>query len=225
MIGDDDMNTNDMQFPPYPATIRCLNDAMRFAASRENFEIHKSVLYTPGEPEKDIYFVAMRGTNRSFDKNDILGIHTCLMAFLSKPNIYFDKVKKDMLAKIPKGSAVVMTGHSLGGMIAQQIVADKGMKENFDFLNLLNIGSPFVPLEGRECPFHRFADKADIVPWLGRSIKANLKTQKPVFKSNGYFGKIIAAHTDSYRESDSWRVYDPFGELNGGRVIVMTDIQ
>ena len=146
------------------------------------------------------------------------------MAFRAKKNIYFDKVKKDMLAAIPAGASVVMTGHSLGGMVAQQIVADKQMKETFEFLNLLNIGSPFVPLEGRECPLRRFADRADIVPWLGRSFKANLKTEKPVFKSNGYFGKIVKAHTDSYRESASWRVYDAFGELNGGRIIVMQDM-
>lgn len=218
------MNSDPSFFPPYPATLRCLNDVMRFAASRETFEIHPAVLHTPGEPAREIYFVAMRGTNRSFDKNDVLGIHTCLMAFLSKPNIYFDKVKADMLASIPAGASVAMVGHSLGGMIAQQIVADRQMKETFSFINLLNIGSPYVPLEGRECPFRRFADKADIVPWLGRSIKANLVTEKPVFQSNGYFGKIVGAHTDSYRESDSWRVYDAFGELNGGRVIVMTDI-
>ncbi len=215
------MMNDKMDFPPYPATLRSINDVMRFAASRENFEIHRAVLYSPGKAPEDVWFVALRGTNRSFDKTDILGINTCLMAFLSKPNIYFDLVKKTMLEKIPVGSKIAMAGHSLGGMIAQQITADPEMNGNYTFINLVNIGSPFVPLEGRICPLRRFADRADMVPWLGFSVRANLCTHKPVFKSNGYFGKIVKAHTDSYRESDSWRVYDAFGELNGGRIIVM----
>lgn len=217
------MQNETNEYPAYPASLQSLNDAMRFAASRENFEIHPALLYAPGQEKKNVFLVALRGTNRSFDKTDVLGLNTCLMAFLGKPNIYLDLVKKGMSAKIPTGSEVVMIGHSLGGMIAQMIVADEEMKAAYRFLNVLNIGSPYVPVKDRPCPLHRFADKADIVPWLGRSIKANLKTEKPVFKSNGYFGRIVAAHTDSYRNSPSWRPYDVFGELDGGRVLVFTD--
>lgn len=218
------MQNEPTSFPAYPASIRCLNDAMRFAASRETFEIHPALLYEPGREAQSVYFVALRGTDQSFDKTDVLGIHACLLAFCAKTNIYFELVKKTMLETIPAGEAVVLTGHSLGGMIAQQITADEELKKTYRFLNLLNIGSPYVPVKGRECPFRRFAERADIIPWLGFSIRANLVTEKPVFKYNGYLGKPVAAHTDAYRESDSWRPYDAFGILNGGRVLVLTDV-
>lgn len=208
-------------FPPYPDSLRTLNDAMRLAASRDSFEIHPAEIRSASGGSESVYYVTMRGTNRSFDKNDVLGINTCLMAFLAKPNIYYDAVKKAMLEKIPAGSTVVMTGHSLGGMITQQIAADREIKEKFRFHSVVNIGSPFVPVEGRSCPLRRFADRADMIPWLGFSVKANLVTEKPVFKSNGYFGKVVAAHTDSYRESATWKHYDPLGILGGGHIIVL----
>lgn len=219
------MANEEKSYPAYPATLRNVNEAMQFAASRETFEIHKAVLYAPGEDDKDVYLIALRGTDRSFDKTDVLGIHSCLMAFLSKPGIYFQTVKEEMLKVIPAGAYVVMIGHSLGGMIAQQIVADKELGDRCRFLNALNIGSPYVPVKSRACPLHRMAERADIVPWLGFSVRANLFKAKPVFKNDGYFGQIEKAHTDAYRNSASWNPYDVFGVLNGGRVLVMTDLE
>lgn len=214
---------NAVDFPAYPASLSSLNDAMSFASTRTTFEIHKALLYKNSSEPKEIYVVAMRGTDRSFDKTDVLGLHVVLKSGFSKSNIYFEEVKKAIIDTVPEGASIAFIGHSLGGMIAQQLGADKDINKKYTPLTVVGIGSPFVKTEGRVCPLHRFADKADLVPWLGRAFKANFKTAKPVFKSNGYFGKPILAHTDSYRLSDSWRVYDCFGELNGGHTIVFTD--
>jgi len=206
--------------PSYPEALNTLNDAMRFAASRDTFEIHKGTLYSGNGKSEEVYLVALRGTNQSFDKNDVLGIPVVMKAFFNKGNIYFDVVKKAILDTIPFGSSLILIGHSLGGMILQQISSDREIKARYTLLNLLNIGSPFVKVTGRECPFYRFADKADVIPWLGFSVKANLKTHKPVFKSNGYLGNPLGAHTDSYRQSESWMEYDCFGILRGGHTFV-----
>lgn len=213
-------NIESTSLPAYPQALVSFNDAMRFAASRESFEIKKTVLLENGKESGTVYLVALRGTDSSFDRNDVLGIPVVLKSSLSMNNIYYDIVRKTILETVPEGSSIVLIGHSLGGMIAQQIAADSDINSKFSLINLLTIGSPFVKVKGRSCPLRRFADKADIIPWLFRSLKANLITEKPVFKSNGYFGKPILAHTDSYRESDSWRVYDCFGVLNGGHVLV-----
>ena len=201
--------------------LETLNDSMRFASSRRIFEIVCAELDENGE-KREIYLAAMRGTNRSRDPRDPLSLNTCLQAFMGKPSNYLYAVKRAMLATIPQGAPVALAGHSLGGMIAQQLAADETVNANFDLLNALAIGSPFVPVKGRVCPLRRFADKADFIPWLGFSIKANLKSAKPVFESNGYFGKPVLAHTDSYRNAPAWTRYDPFGEPEGGRRLTLT---
>lgn len=207
-------------FPEYPNTLQTLNDAMRFTSTKETFGIDKALLYSKDAEAREVYVVSLRGTDQSWDKNDVLGIPVCLRSFLNLKNIYFEAVKKAIFDTVPNGSPLVLAGHSLGGMILQQISADREINEKYLILNLLTIGSPFVKVSGRICPFHRVADKADIIPWLGFSVKANLITHKPVFKNNGYFGNPLGAHTDSYRDSDSWREYDCFGIYKGGHTIV-----
>ena len=208
-------------FPDYPNALSTLNDAMRFTSTKETFEINKALLYSNDAKAREIYLVALRGTDQSWDKNDVLGIPVCLRSFLNLKNIYFEEVKKAIFDTVPCGSPLVLAGHSLGGMILEQISADKDINDNYLILNLLTIGSPYVKVKGRICPFHRVADKTDIIPWLGFSVAANLFTHKPVFKNNGYFGNPLGAHTDSYRDSESWREYDCFGIYKGGHVIVL----
>lgn len=218
------MSANEIKdCPVYPDALNTFNDAMRFAASRDSYEIKKSILRCQGEAEREIYLVALRGTDRSFDKTDVLSVPVCLRSFLAKDNIYLDAVKKGIFAEIPSGSTLVLIGHSLGGMIAQQVAADSEINAAYTVLHLFNIGSPYVPVKGRKCTFRRAAEKADLIPWLGISIRANLFTEKPVFVGNGYFGRPVAAHTDAYRDSESWSVYDCFGELYGKHSIVFCD--
>lgn len=207
------------QLPDYPDALHTLNDAMRFTESRTTFEINKAMLFTPGEEARDIYLVALRGTDESWDKNDVLGIPACLRAFLNLKNIYFNEVKDAIINTVPCGSSLVLVGHSFGGMVLQQISADKEINRKYILLNLLNIGSPFVRTFGRKCPLRRVADRADIFPWLGFSVVANIFTHRPVYKRNGYFGNIQGAHTDSYRTSEAWFDYDCFGIYKGGNVI------
>lgn len=207
--------------PVYPDALHTLNDAMHFAESRTSFEINKAALFTRGSEAQEVYLVALRGTNQSWDKNDVLSIPVCLKTFLNLNNIYFNEVKNAIINTVPRGSSLALVGHSLGGMILQQISADKEINEKYILLNLLNIGSPFVKTHGRTCPFRRFVEKTDLIPWLGFSVTANLFTHRPVFKSNGYFGNPLGAHTDAYRLSPSWLDYDCFGIYKGGNVLVL----
>ena len=208
--------------PDYPDALHTVNDAMRFAESITTFEINKAMLFTPGGGACEVYLVALRGTDKSWDKNDVLGIPACLRAFLNLKNIYFNEVKDAIINTVPCGYSLVLIGHSMGGMILQQIAADKEINEKYIVLNLLTIGSPFVRTFGRKCSFRRVADRADIFPWLGFSVVANIFTHRPVYKSNGYFGNIDGAHTDSYRLSGTWLDYDCFGVYRGGNVIVFS---
>ena len=196
------------------------NEAMTYAAASEPFRIEKAILYTYGKKQGDIYFLGMRGTDQSFDPNDLIGLPTCAKAALTLDNNYFRAVKSALLTEVPAGSDVVIVAHSLGGMVAQQLAADDEVKNHCNFLNILTIGSPFVPVHGRACPLRRIADVGDAVPlftpvgvltfFLGGGVKR---------ENGGYLGHFVLAHTDSYRYSQKWFKYDVFGNVNGGHTV------
>lgn len=197
-----------------------LNKAMCYAAASETFRIVNAVLYNYGKKQGDVYLLALRGTDQSFDPNDVLSLPTCVKASAGKPNNYYEAVKNEMLNSIPKDSDVVIIGHSLGGMVAQQIVADEDIKNHCNILNLLTIGSPFVMIKGRTCPLHRIADRFDAIAGLSPAGIGNIFLGGGlIYENGGYFGRPVLAHTDSYRYSQKWFKYDCFGVKNGGHTL------
>jgi hypothetical protein len=68
-------------------------------------------------------------------------------------------------AKIPKNSHIVMTGHSLGGMVPQDLAASKEFKERgYKVDAVITFGAPQTTPEQRETVYHRFANAGDPVP-------------------------------------------------------------
>lgn len=200
--------------------IKNINDAYTFVAGCAPYKICRAVLSSPDFPDMDVWLVALRGTNRSFDKTDPLGIPVCFKSFCASENIYFKLVKNAIKKEIPAGSNLVFTGHSLGGMICQQLGADKELKSAYNILNVLTFGSPYVVFRGKECPLHRMADRADVIPALfSLASVANMLMGNVKYESAGYFFNPLGAHCDSYEKSEVWRKYDCFGIENGGRVL------
>ncbi|MCR5698814.1 MAG: lipase family protein, partial [Treponemataceae bacterium] len=56
---------------------------------------------------------------------------------------------------LPQGSNLLITGHSLGGMIAQQAAAQDNVKNNYEVLNVVTYGSPLLANDTREGELHR----------------------------------------------------------------------
>ena len=69
---------------------------------------------------------------------------------------------------VPSDREIILTGISLGGMIAQQVMADEYVREHYKFKAIVCFGSPLVPpLNNRLDKVWRLCDSHDIVPKSG----------------------------------------------------------
>ncbi len=202
--------------------IRNINDAYSFVSGCDPYKIRRAVLTIPDSPDMNVWMIALRGTNGSMDKKDPLGMPVCFRSACAKENIYFDLVKNAMLKEIPAGDNILFIGHSLGGMVSQQLAADDELKSTYRVLNVLTFGSPYVISKGKKCPLHRLAERADIIPHTCSAVLfANCFLGNVKHESGGYYFNFLGAHCDSYEKSPVWRDYDCFGNKNGGRTLIL----
>lgn len=179
------------------------------------------------------------------------GIEEDLLSALEQSNDYlrnivkmFDAVDENGQPVIPEDKPVVVTGISLGGMVAQQLLAQKDIVKRFDIKEVICFGSPLLAPFSRREGTHivRFCDTMDIVPYLGRSTLIDLIRQegfgknplryvkaldrKEAIVKEGGYKSPISAHALSYIEGECWNGYDVLGIYGGNNQIVMEeDIQ
>lgn len=202
-------------------TIANVNDAMNFIVKHENvITVRKASLYTAEKYVGKVYLIALRGSDFTWNKEDLNRTQNCLKSGFSFNTDYLEAVKNEAISKIPEGSFVVLIGHSLGGMIAQQFSADKEMKSRYNIINTLTMGSPFVITGKREGDLHRMADSGDAVPYLSPVLVANAFLGNYTYECCGYFGNPGEAHVDSYLYAEEWVEYDCFGVKNGTSKLV-----
>lgn len=197
-----------------------INEAYTFISDCAPYKIRKAVLSVPGCEDTGVWVIGLRGTNGSMDKTDPLSLPVCIRSGCSRENIFFSLVKEAIKKEIPAGEKIIYIGHSLGGMVCQQLGADEELKSTYKTLNVLTLGSPYVLFRGSKCPLHRMAEKADIIPFVcslaafGNHFMGNV-----TYESGGYYFNFLGAHCESYEKSEVWRKYDCFGIENGGRYL------
>lgn len=177
---------------------------------------------------KDIYLIALCGTE--LIEGQATGILQDLyVGFQREDNPYTKNVVKAIKEEIPQGSNLMITGHSLGGMVAQMVAANKEVKANYNVLHTLTFGSPVIKPNEREGIVRRLGDKSDFVPYL--SVTNDLGRQ--IFGLNredgGYKTELLwgfkqgwNAHEESYIREDVWGQYDATG-LKYGKATVKLD--
>lgn len=171
---------------------------------------------------KDVYLVCLSGTDTDA-KNQTTGWWTDLLVGFERDNKYTKNAVNVIESNIPKGSNIILAGHSLGGMVAQTLAADKTIKKDYNVLNTVTFGSPLIDGMHREGDIERLGDKHDIVPYLSKSTLT-----RPIWQvaglnreDGGYGRHIIDAHCQSYQRDDVWGAYDPAGDKNGGRTLTV----
>jgi hypothetical protein len=173
---------------------------------------------------KDVYVVCLSGTDMDA-KNQTTGWWTDLLSGFEFDNQYVKNIKKVMSENIPAGSNVIVSGHSLGGMVAQQVVSDKTLKNNYNFLNTVTFGSPLINGFKREGTVQRLGDTSDIVPYLSVSTFLNIFWQTlGLNKEDGGYSVMdfnFHAHNESYNRTDVWGAYDVTGVKKGSKTLTL----
>ena len=181
--------------------------------------ITKGVLTTKSwfrTTKKDVYVICLSGTDLAF--NQSTGVWTDLLAGFEQNNCYIRNVKKAILNTVPKGANLVIAGHSLGGMVAQQAAADSTIKKNYNVLNTVTYGSPLISGLSREGTVKRLGDTRDVVPYLSVSTFLNVVWQAAGLnrEDGGYSAlQVVTAHCESYQRAAVWGAYDVTGTKNG----------
>ena len=134
---------------------------------------------------------------------------------------------------IPKDKPVIVSGISLGGMIAQQLLMYDDIVKNFKFKSIICFGSPLTrPLDRKGIRIRRFSDHGDIVPKLGqlrlklnfknRKLKKSLDKEEKIFE-DGKYKTMLESHALSYVQSDVYLKYDFYGGVNGTNTLELLE--
>ena len=169
-----------------------------------------------GSEDKEVYVVALSGTE-TIVENQTTTVKEDLLSGFELSNEYEVNVKNAIIDRIPAGSNIILAGHSLGGMVAQQVAADKYIKDNYEVLNTVTFGSPLIKGFTREGMVKRLGDTSDKNTFYSISSVLNIVWQYAGVnhEDGGYNGDSSAAHCDSYLREDVWGNYDCAGEKRG----------
>lgn len=170
---------------------------------------------TQNQKNSPVYLIGLSGTELIL--NQPTNIITDLKCGFEKDNKYLQEIVKIICREVPEGSSLIIAGHSLGGMEAQQAAGNSTLKSNYEILNVVSFGSPLISPANREGTVKRLGDKADIVPYL--SINTITRPLHQIYGLNtedgGYGRDFTSAHMKSYLREDVWGSYDVLGIKNG----------
>ncbi|MBQ6465354.1 MAG: hypothetical protein IJJ43_03710 [Oscillospiraceae bacterium] len=173
--------------------------------------------------KKSIYLVTFAGLQIDV-KYQATNLLTCLKVGTNLPNDYFDRATAAIMGRVPKNANIVLAGHSLGGMVAQQLAANPVLRARYKILNTVTFGSPLIAAGFREGSIQRLGHELDYVPYLSTNtlitpIRALAGLNRV---SGGGYGTSISERTRAHCEAygtDLFKDYDVLGYKNGKKVI------
>ena len=174
-----------------------------------------------GASSKTVYLVTLSGTEIAL--NQSTEVVTDLLSGFNLESTYYRNVVNTIVANVPKNANLILAGHSLGGMIAQQVAANSTIKNRYNVLNTVCFGSPLLSAGSREGTVRRLGDVSDPVPYLSGSLFNNtLWAIMGLNRENGGYGPLgIHAHNLSYARTDVWGNYDVTGTKYGGAKLIL----
>lgn len=174
-----------------------------------------------GFSSKTVYLVTLSGTELVL--NQSTGVLTDLLSGFNLNNVYYANTVNVIKANVPKNANLIIAGHSLGGMIAQQVAADSGIKSRYNVLNTVCFGSPLLAAGSREGTVRRLGDVSDPVPYLSGSLFNNtIWAIMGLNREDGGYGiRGITAHNQSYFRTDLWGRYDVTGTKYGSAKLIL----
>ena len=183
--------------------------------------------------KKEVTLVTLGGTE--FIEGQATDVTTDILSGLEQSNDYlkavvnlFQSVDSKGNSIIPKDKPVIVAGISLGGMVAQQLLAQKSITDNYTICNIVCFGSPVISAKYRQdtTTVKRLCDSTDIVPFLSVSGILNLDTteldKKEKIVRDGGYKTFIGAHALGYVDAACWNSFDVLGVENGKATLQLT---
>ena len=171
---------------------------------------------------EEVWFVSVRGID--WLMRGVNNFLTYIIVSFNGGNRYLTLAKNAILQNVPAGAKIVLAGHSLGGMIVQQLICDDEITAKYEVVNALTFGSPYVVVdEGkREGKLYRMEDKYDTVPKFSIALFMSPANYRGGIKRGSpYLGDPNGAHNNSYKRTDIWGAFDALGHENGGAKLVL----
>ena len=175
-----------------------------------------------GKEQCDIYLVTLTGLEVPTLTPQTTDVVTTGQAGLELSNDFERNLRRVMKEAIPKNANVVFAGHSLGGMVAQQIAADTSVQKRYNILNIVAYGSPVMFKGQIEGTLKRMGDVNDPVPYFSAETFKDFEVQDGTLqKEDSGLGLDItfAAHRNSYFDEKTWGKYDVLGFKGGDATI------
>jgi hypothetical protein len=89
----------------------------------------------------DTYLVMLSGTDL-FKPAQATSLPEDVAAEFGVPDPYYSAIKQAIRKHIPKVAQVILAGHSLGGMEAENVVTDHWLDQHYRFTHVITLGAP-----------------------------------------------------------------------------------
>ncbi|MBQ1595708.1 MAG: hypothetical protein II084_00845 [Clostridia bacterium] len=186
------------------------------------FSVTKGVLKQNGK-KCDVYLVAAHGLEtNAFGQND--DMESVLKAGMQKNSPYLKQFMAVIKQTVPKGANLILTGHSLGGMVSQQAAANKTMQKRYHILHVITWGSPLIAKGQIEGQLHRMCAAGDVVPLMSEYTFTDPDAQfGDRNREEADVIPVIQSHVEGYNDKNAWKDYDALGVKGGNAVLKMDD--
>ena len=205
-------------------TIRNVNEAYKLVHNTQLVAVYDATLYADGQNGESVYYIVCRGLDfTELDPEQPRSYANAIKVGLSdENNSYVKTIAKIIKNNIPEGSKLVFVGHSLGGMVIQQAIARREIKDKYEILYTLSIGSPYILTSStKEGTLRRMVDRLDPVPYLSIPLLANPCIGGACLETSF---KAPLVHFRSYEEGCCWKKYDALGKKNGKGYLVLNEL-
>lgn len=186
------------------------------------FSVTKGVLKQDGK-KCDIYLVASHGLEtNAFGQND--DMQSVLSAGREQTSPYLKQLLAVIKQNVPKGSNLILAGHSLGGMASQQVASNKTIQKNYNILHVVTWGSPLINKGKIEGQLHRMCAAGDVVPLMSEYTITDPEAQlNDRNRESADVIPVIQSHVEGYNDKAAWKDYDAIGVKGGNAVLKMDD--
>ncbi len=167
-----------------------------------------------------IYFVSIHGTEFT-TIGESCDIDSDNKVMAKEADKYSAAIKKGIQKYVPKGSNLVISGHSLGGMECQIIAADEDIKRDYNILYTVPIATPPLDFGEVEGPMNILVDEGDMINLMTDKDSADYAKIKDKIHYEKSDYTLFNAHTHSYEDPAVWGEYDAVGQKGGNATITL----